>query len=74
METFLLLLPLAVEVFLMGPCFVFCFSVPFNSLAILLRKRERAGYSLLIVLLLSVYVSLPHGVIGWSAVCECDIS
>ena len=26
------------------------------------------------VLLLSVFVSLPHGAVGWSVVCDCGIS
>ena len=41
-------------------------------------EEERAGYFTLIVFLMSsdclCSVALPHGAVGWSAVCECCIS
>ena len=50
-----------------------------SSFAIILkRKRVRAGYFAFIVLRMSCYckcsVALPHGAMGWSAVCDCGIS
>ena len=38
--------------------------------------EERAGCFTLIVFLMycDCYVALPHGVVGWSAVCDCGIS
>ena len=48
-----------------------------SSFAIVL-KRERAGYFAIIVLQMYRYyncsVALPHGVVCWSAVCDCGIS
>ena len=44
----------------------------------LMRKRERAGCLAFIVFKMSCYckcpVALPHGAVGWSAVCDCGIS
>ena len=41
-------------------------------------KEERAGCFTLIVFLMSCdclcSLTLPHGAVGWSAVCECGIS
>ena len=50
-----------------------------SSFAIILsRKREKAGCFAFIVSRMSCYckclVALPHGVVGWSAVCDCGIS
>ena len=47
----------------------------FSSLAYHLDGKERAGYFTLFVFLVSCdcYVALPHGVVGWSAVCDCSI-
>ena len=42
-----------------------------------LDVEERAGCFAFIVFLISCYckcpVALPHGAVGWSAVCECGI-
>ena len=43
-----------------------------------LEEEEKAGYIDIIVLQMycyyKCYVALPHGAIGWSAVCDCGIS
>ena len=59
-----------------GPCFAIQYLVSFlvcNHSA----REERADRFILIVYLLSCdckcSVSLPHGVVGWSAVCDCVI-
>ena len=41
-----------------------------------LHGEERAGYFTLIVFLvfLTYSAALPHGAVGWSAVCDCAIS
>ena len=43
-----------------------------------LEEEERAGYFAFIVLLMSrnckCSVTLPHGAMGWTAVCDCSIS
>ena len=43
-----------------------------------INKKERAGCFAFIVFGMSCYckcpVALPHGAVGWSAVCDCDIS
>ena len=43
-----------------------------------LEEEERAGCFAFIVLWMSCYhncsVTLPHGAVGWSAVCDCCIS
>ena len=44
-----------------------------SSLAIILRKRELVALLELCCGCLHS-VSLPHGVMGWSAVCDCGIS
>ena len=44
-----------------------------SSLAIImLRKRELAS-SLKLFCGCQCFVSLPHGAVGWSAVCDCGI-
>ena len=48
-----------------------------SSFAIILeRKRELVAllYCLTDILLLKCSVTLPHGAVGWSAVCDCGIS
>ena len=50
-----------------------------SSFAIILkRKRERAGCFAIIVSRMSCYckysVAIPHGAMGWYAVCDCGIS
>ena len=56
------------------PCFVVHCFVSF----LVLGKRERAGCFTLFVFLVSCEcycsVALPHGAVGWSAVCDCGIS
>ena len=43
-----------------------------------INKKERAGCFAFIVFGMSCYckcpVALPHVAVGWSAVCDCDIS
>ena len=43
-----------------------------------LEEEERAGCFVFIVLRMPCYckcsVTLSHGAVGWSAVCDCDIS
>ena len=43
-----------------------------------LEEEEKAGYLAIIVLQMYCYyicpVALPHGAVGWSAVCDCGIS
>ena len=42
------------------------------------RKEEKAGCFAIIVLQMYCYykcfVTIPHGAVGWSSVCECGIS
>ena len=65
--------------------FLFWFSLlcVLSSFAIILtmkrrRERERAGCFPVIVFRMSCYrkcfVALPHGAMGWYAVCDCSIS
>ena len=65
----------------MGVCVCLCFVVNyFVSFLVCnhLEEEERAGCFAFIVLRMSCYckcsVNLPHGTVGWSAVCNCDIS
>ena len=48
-----------------------------SSFAIIL-KRQKSGFFAIIVLQMYCYykcsVTLPHGAVGWSAVCDCGIS
>ena len=45
---------------------------------LVLEEEKKAGCFAFIVLLMSCYcqcfVALPHGSMGWSAVCDCGIS
>ena len=62
-------LPLYVFFFVLGPCFMVWFLVPFLAV-ISLRKRQLVA--LLCCSLISCdfsILSLPHGAVGWSAVC-----
>ena len=49
-----------------------------SSIFVVFRLEEKAGCFAFIVLQMSCYckcsVALPHGVMGWSAVCDCGIS
>ena len=53
---------------------VLCVHFSLNHLA----EEERARFFTVIVFLLSCsyncYISLPHGAMGWSVVCDCGIS
>ena len=63
-----------------GPCFVMQYLISFLALQLqcIPLGEVRAGCFTLIVFLLLCgclcSVSLPHGAVGWSAVCECGIS
>ena len=50
----------------------------FSSFAIILKRKRELVAFLFIVLRMSCYcqcsVALPHDAVGWSAVCDCDIS
>ena len=49
-----------------------------SSFAIFLTRKKEPGCFTFIVFLMSCYckcpVALPHGAVGWSAVCDCGIS
>ena len=59
--------------------FLFCYALVcvHSSIAIILKK-EKVGCFAVIVLPMYCYykcsVALPHGPVGWSAVCDCGIS
>ena len=59
------------------PCFAIQYLVSILVLHSFRSREERADCFILIVFLLSCdckcSVSLPHGVVGWSAVCDCGI-
>ena len=60
-----------------GSVFVPCFGVQY--LCPHLDGEERAGCFTSVVFLMSCYCecsvpALPHGAVGWSAVCDCGIS
>ena len=47
----------------------------FSGFAMILkRKRKLCYYCLTDVLFYKCSVALPHGAVGWSAVCDCGIS
>ena len=56
-------------------CITLC---PFYKFCNHLEEEDRAGCFAFIVLRMSCYckcsVTLPHGAVGWSAVCDCGIS
>ena len=60
--------------------FVLLFSTlcPSSFAIIMVGKRERASCFTKILFLLSCdskySVTIPHGAMGWPAVCDCDIS
>ena len=60
--------------------YLFCYALlcVHSSFAINLEEEEKAGCFAIIVLQMycyyKCYVALPHGTVGWSAVCDCDIS
>ena len=60
-----------------GPGFVMQYMHVFSSFAINLKRKRELCFAF-IVLRVSCYckcsVSLPHGTVGWSAVCACGIS
>ena len=49
-----------------------------HLLASCLKEKEKAGCFAVIVLQMYCYykcfVALPHGAVGWAAVCDCGIS
>ena len=55
-------------------CITLCPFLFYNPL----EKEEKAGCFAIIVLHMycfhKCYVALPHGAVGWSAVCDCGIS
>ena len=59
---------------------LFCFVLlcVLSSFAIILKRKRELVALLFIVLRMSCYcecyVTLPHGTVGWSAVCDCGIS
>ena len=59
--------------------FCYAFTLCRTSFAIILkRERERELVALLLLVRMFCYckcsVTLPHGAVGWSAVCDCGIS
>ena len=56
-------------------CIILCVH---SSLAIILKREKKSSSFAIIVLQMycyyKCYVALPHGAVGWSAVCDCDIS
>ena len=63
--------------FCVGLCFAMHYFVSFQVYNHL-DEEERAGCFAFIVFWMSCYckypVALPHGAVGWSAVCDCGIS
>ena len=62
------------------PCLsLFCCALRcvYFSFAIILKKKETAGCFAIIIFQMYCYhkspVALPHGVVGWSEVCDCGI-
>ena len=59
---------------------LFCYALlcVHSSFAIILKGEVKAGCFAIIVLQMYCYykcsVALPHGAVGWSAVCDCGIS
>ena len=55
-----------------------CITCVLPSFAIILKKKRELVWFAFIVLQMSCYckfsVTLPHGAVGWSAVCDCSIS
>ena len=70
-------LPLFVEV-LCWSLFLVCITLFLTSLAIILTRKRELVALLLSFLFISCHckcpVALPHGAVGWSAVCDCGIS
>ena len=63
----------------MGLCVGLCFGMHYlSSFCNNLEVAERAGHFAIIVFRMSCYcncfVALPHGAVGWPAVCDCGIS
>ena len=63
---------------MVGPCFALQYFVSFQVLQLSLFGRERAGCFLMLCFWVwgpfCQFLTLPHGAIGWSVVCECGIS
>ena len=64
--------------FFVSLCFGMHYFMSFLFFSNHLDEEERAGCFALIVFWMSCYckcsVPLPHGAVGWSAVCDCGIS
>ena len=58
--------------------FVFVMHYFVSILVLHLEEEEKAGcYAIIVLHMYSYYtcsVALPHGAVGWSAVCDCGIS
>ena len=70
--------PLFVEVLCLSLFYYASLFVHSSFAIILKRKRIKAGCFAIIVIQMYCYykcsVALPHGAMGWSAVCDCGIS
>ena len=59
---------------------LFCYALlcVHSSFAIIMKEEKKAGFFASIVLQMYCYynysVALPHGAVGWSAVCDCGNS
>ena len=71
-------LPLFWGVLCFDVCFVMHYLASFLALQSSCREKKRATCFTLTVFLVSYdclwSLALPHGAVGWAAVCECDIS
>ena len=59
------------------PSLFICYAllyVHFRFAIILMRKRKLGALLLLPYRCLVIVIVLPHGAMGWSAVCDCGIS
>ena len=60
--------------------YLFCYALRFvhSSCAIILKRKKKVGCFAIIVLVMCCYYkcsgALPHGAVGWFAVCDCGIS
>ena len=58
----------------------FCYAllcVHYSFAIILKRKRKLVAFAIIVLQMHCYYkcsVALPHGAVGWSAVCDCGIS
>ena len=71
------LLPLCMGVLCFGPCFVIQYFVSFLFCSHLDREERDDCFTVFVFMMFcgsQSSVALLHGAIGWSAVCDCDIS